>query len=260
MFPNLYSFYVERKIRQHFAKAEALDLDFAAEDPSDLEDFTIELEAYQERQDERRKTIDDKAKSCLFVITVSTTLMLAGLSFVKEGKISFGYPLLILIGLGTAFFIVSVITSVKAMNVIPLNITHPNDWIVSSNGDKPITIKKPDKTHLLYRITMLNDYELNIRANFVSATLTGIRNGVLLLSLAFGFAILNLGNQIKYAGSTSESETPRSSGAKENKSDNIEVVQPRGQQSKVVAHDKDTAVNTSNANNKEPQRKRKPAQ
>lgn len=205
--PNLYSFYAERKIRRQIKAFNDANTSFTSPEPGDLQDFTKELEAYQMRQDERRKTIDEKAKSSLLAVTVATTLMLSGLTLIKERKISFGYLLLLLIVTAIAYFTASAITAVRALNLSPLNITHPQDWIDAENAEGPTAIKKPERTSLLYSIVSRNDFELNIRANFVSATLTAIRNGVFFLSLAFTIAILNLGNQVRYTASDVQLET-----------------------------------------------------
>jgi len=149
--------------------------------------------------------------------------MLAGLNLVKEGKVSFGYPLLILIILGSAFFLFSAITSVKALGFAPFNVSHPHDWVSNKDNRSVVRLKKPDKTQLLYRIIELNDYELNIRANYVSATLTGIRNGVILLSLASGVALLNLGNQITYTQTTSVKNPTSSITAEQDNSKGVET-------------------------------------
>lgn len=77
-------------MRRAWQESNSKDLEFESQRPADLNEFTDELETYLSRQDDRKKTIDDKAKSCLLVITVSATVALAGLNLFKEGPLLFG--------------------------------------------------------------------------------------------------------------------------------------------------------------------------
>src|SRR5919205_91144 len=199
VYPNLYAFHAKRKIQRKIAEMESNESRFSVGPELDLDSFLDELKDYAKREDDRKKVIDDKAKSSLLIITISSTLMLTGLTLIKEGKIHFRLPLLVIIFLGITYFVLSAITSVVALSPLAFYGSHPDEWIKEVNGKQTLTeLKKLDRIHRLYYDIKLNEYVLNIRNNFVSATLIGIRNGVLLLSLAFGIALSNIGNQVKY--------------------------------------------------------------
>lgn len=188
LFANLYAFYIERKMRKNAHKANSAELEFASQRPADLSEFTNDLETYLSRQDERKKTIDDKAKSCLLVITVSATVALAGLNLLKDGTFLIGYWTVVFLISGAAYFVLSAITAVKALVAVGLATPHPNDWIQKADNAQ-LTVTKPDKTYLFFVIAAGNDVELNIRANYLTATLIGLRNGSILLTIALGVAL-----------------------------------------------------------------------
>ncbi|HKP46313.1 MAG TPA: hypothetical protein VJT50_06915 [Pyrinomonadaceae bacterium] len=86
-----------------------------------------------------------------------------------------------------AYFVLSAITAIKALVAVGLATPHPDDWVHSDNGQ--VTVTKPDKTYLFYVIAKGNDNELNIRANYLTATLVGLRNGSVLLTIALALAV-----------------------------------------------------------------------
>jgi hypothetical protein len=127
--------------------------------------------------------------------------------------------------LGAIYFLLSAITAVKALVVVGFATPHPNDWIRNREASKPLTIEKPDKTYLLYVITTQNDIELNIRANYLDATLLGLRNGVILLSVALGAALFDVNKQNSYINSPSGPQTT-SSPASPKTPQNTEAILP----------------------------------
>ncbi|HEU0144129.1 MAG TPA: hypothetical protein VFQ47_05030 [Nitrososphaera sp.] len=201
IYPNIYAFHAQRKIKRkiELLKQEGLSLVIPPNKDLDLDAFSVELKEYQNQENDRGKVIDDKAKSSLIVVTLSITVMLAGLNFIKDAKITFGYPLFILVLLGVTYLVISGITAVKALNISEFFTLHPDDWL-EQGQDKPtiIGLQRIPRIKMLYAVIKANELALTIRTNFVDATFIGIRNGITLLALAFIIAVGNIGNQVRF--------------------------------------------------------------
>lgn len=214
IFPHIYAFHAQGKLRKKLDQLKQAGVNLVIPDSKvlDLEAFIAELKEYQDRENDRKKIIDDKAKSSLFVVTLSITVILAGLNFIKDGKVTFGPPLLLLVILGIVYFVLSGITAVRALNVHEFYTLHPDDWIAQDEGKPTVqSLQKLDRIKLLYTAIKANELALNIRTNFVDATFIGIRNGIMLLSLAFIIAVGNIGNQVRYTESLKNENSKYSS-------------------------------------------------
>jgi hypothetical protein len=139
IYPNLYAFYVGRKIRGQIDDLESKAPHFSVGPDLDLDKALNELKEYVKREDDRKKVIDDKAKSSLLVITISSTILLTGLNLIKEGKISFRWPLLVIVLLGVIYFVLSAISSVEALTFSAFYGSYPDDWIIEIDEKKTIT-------------------------------------------------------------------------------------------------------------------------
>ncbi|MDQ3820799.1 MAG: hypothetical protein M3362_24365 [Acidobacteriota bacterium] len=222
IFPNIYAFYAQRKLRRKIYQLQQKGVNLVIPDNKelDLEAFIAELKDYQDKEDDRKKAIDDKAKSSLFVITLSLTVILAGLNFLKDGKATFRTPLLLLVILGIAYFVLSGITAVRALNVREFFALHPDDWIEQAQ-DQPtvVGLQKLDRIKWLYTAIKANEPALNIKTNFVDATFVGIRNGLVLLSLAFVIAVGNIGNQVRFIESPKSGDSVQSNSNRDSRQD-----------------------------------------
>lgn len=201
VFPHFYAFHAQSKIKRKIARLweEGLNLIIANNKGLDLDAFREELEASQDRENDRKKTIEDKAKSCLFIVTLSITVMLGGINFVKDGKVTFRLPLLLLVISGVVYLVLSGVTAVQALNIREFYTLHPDDWIEEGQGRRAVVgLQRLNRIKMLYAVIKANELVLNIRTNFVHAAFIGIRNGIILLALAFIIAVGNIGNQVRF--------------------------------------------------------------
>jgi hypothetical protein len=202
IYPNIYAFLAQRKIKRRIEQLKQKGLNLVIPDSKelDLDEFNKELEEYRDSENDRKKVIDDKAKSSLFVVTLSITVILAGLNFIKDGKVTFRPPLLLLMIVGVAYFVLSAITAVRALNVREFYTLGPDDWIDQAQEQPTVmSLQKLTRVKMLYAAVKANELTLNIKTNFVDATFIGIRNGIILLSLAFIIAVGNIGNQVQFS-------------------------------------------------------------
>lgn len=70
-----------------------------------MDEFFEIVKKHHEKEFERKGVIEDKAKSSLFIVTLSITLILGSLSFVNSDKIMFPKFLLIFLIMGVIYII-----------------------------------------------------------------------------------------------------------------------------------------------------------
>jgi len=224
-FPHFYAFHAQSKIKRKIARLreEGLNLVIPNNKELDLDAFKEELGASQARENDRKKIIEDKAKSSLFIVTLSITVMLGGINFVKDGKATFRLPLLLLVILGVVYLVLSGVTAVQALNIREFYTLHPDDWIEHGQGRRAVVgLQRTNRIKMLYAVIKANELVLNIRTNFVRATFIGIRNGIILLALAFIIAVGNIGNQIRFnepLGSEATKEAGHGAGPNQTQTD-----------------------------------------
>jgi hypothetical protein len=198
IFGNLYAFFKDHTVRKQIKALQTRELPFETESDADLAMTLTELEVYCESEDERRKAIDDKAKSSLTIITLSVTIILAGFGFMKDGASIAGTWVITPLILSLIYFVLSAITSVVALTPTAFFVDSLDDRIKLDAGKYKIIKVEPDvRIPAIYNRIRLNQLALMIRSNYVSATWTGIRNGIILLAAAYMMAALGGGVVVK---------------------------------------------------------------
>jgi hypothetical protein len=150
--PLPYAFYAEKKLNTKLQELRGERCYMTPDKDADLNAVVDDLMRYHTLENDRKKSIDDKAKSALFIITLSSTIMLGGLTLVKGSEISFGVPLLLTISAGVVCFVQSGIASVIALSSRAFYGPNVVDQIKKVDGEykiKPPT--KLDQAYLLYR-------------------------------------------------------------------------------------------------------------
>lgn len=184
LFPLCNLWRVDESIDRRIKKIDnnySVDISKSKDRQKDIEILEKELRF----QLERKKGIEDKAKSILFAITLTVTILIFSINSLKLSYNNwFDYiPLLILI---TSVFnlVVSACMSLKALEL------KEYDYLFIIKNDDKIQkiafIKDDDKTLLsnAIKIKALNDLRITKIANYVSIAYSSIRNGVI------GFALV----------------------------------------------------------------------
>ncbi|MCC8199661.1 MAG: hypothetical protein LIP06_14140 [Tannerellaceae bacterium] len=145
----------------------------------------IELQRELKSQLERKKGIEDKAKSILFAITLTVTILIFSINSLK---LSYNYWLdylsLALLLFSVSCLIVSACLSLKALEVKEYN------FLLTSKSDdetKKVELINDDEEATLInalKAKTLNDWRIIKISNYVSIAYSSIRNGIV------GFAIV----------------------------------------------------------------------
>lgn len=173
--------YIDRKIRE-IDNNYSVDIPKSVDKKKYIEILKKELKA----QLERKKGIEDKAKSILFAITLTVTILIFSLNSLKLSYNNwFDYiPLSILI-ISVFCLIVSACLSLKA-----LELKEYNYLFVIKNDDNSQKIElniQEDETAVLVdaiKVKVLNDFRIIKIGNYVSIAYSSIRNGII------GFALV----------------------------------------------------------------------
>lgn len=191
--PNLYTFLAEKILRDRIRKLEEKEFNVEINKDQDTNEFIEELKEYHQKEVNRKKIIEDKAKASLFIIVLSTTLILGSLGFIEEGGVIFKFHILLILIIGVIYLLLSGITSIKALNIRKFYDVYLDNRVKETKGKlNVLSLNKEDRISQLYKIIKLNQLMTIIRSNYVYATFVGIRNGIILISLFFVIVVCNV--------------------------------------------------------------------
>lgn len=145
--------------------------------------LTVEtLEKLQQKEMERRKTIEDKAKITIAGITIAITFLSSGIaiinslndSFILQNK-AYSIILLTIFIISFVYFVSSGISALKALNLTVIYDIYLNDELDLADKGLSVRLSKMVKNlQLNYNITPQKE-------NSLSASYQDIKNGILLL-------------------------------------------------------------------------------
>jgi hypothetical protein len=172
--------YIDGKIKE-IDNNYSVDISKSVDKQKDIELLEKELKA----QLERKKGIEDKAKSILFAITLTVTILIFSINSLKLSYNNwFDYIPLSILTISVFCLIVSACMSLKALELKEYNYLFviKND----DNAQKIELIKNDEETALADAIKTktLNDFRITKIGNYVSSAYSLIRNGVI------GFALV----------------------------------------------------------------------
>src|SRR5690606_38096725 len=123
VFPGVYASYVNRKISVIYEKQKKLNIDVSAI-KKNKEKYISELENELKNQYERKTKTEDKAKSLLFIISLSITAITFSLNYIKgtsNQMIS-----IIFISLSIMYFVFAGIRALQTLNIKEFHILQPD--------------------------------------------------------------------------------------------------------------------------------------
>jgi len=172
----LADFLAAMKGERNFRKTQSELLSTLEDNPPtspEIGDTTIA--SHTDREGARRKSLEEKARSNLTVVSVCSTLVFAGLSFlIGQGITVRPHTRIILVTLfllQVAYFAGSVVCALKALQIT-------RTWVVSTDEERqPADFLRG----LRLRYLELNELETNIKANWTSVSFTCLRNAVISL-------------------------------------------------------------------------------
>lgn len=162
------------------------------------------ITSHTDREVARRKSLEEKARSNLTVVSVCSTLVFAGLTFLTRQGIVAGMftrsALLISFFFSVLYFVVGVICALRALQIT-------RTWIVNLD-DEHQAFGKMRELQLGY--LELNTLETNIKANWTSVSFSCLRNAVISLLVFAGIVVLLIMHPAKLAATTTLPEATAS--------------------------------------------------
>lgn len=166
------------------------DFKFKINETEDKKELISFLEEYRQREINRKDVIEDKAKSSLFVITLSITFLTGVLKIIGEINIIS----LIYIIIGLSYFVLSGITAVEAIIPKPYYDIYFGDKFetkVLKDHKIKIKINKEQEIQALYKNVILNEFVIMKKTNYTDATFRGIVLGTFFISASLMLLLFN---------------------------------------------------------------------
>src|SRR5579871_3593262 len=180
IFPGFYATYANNIVSKIYEKQQNFEVDIVAISGHE-KDYVEQIKADLKEQHDRKKIIEDKAKSLLFMITVSITAITFSLNYLNTLEINiYQIIALLILGLSIFDFVFGAIRAIQTLNIRKFHLIQ-TEVEVTDNSYK-LLIKKTESDFLkeLIRSKQQNDL-INIRlSNYTYASFTLIRNGIIL--------------------------------------------------------------------------------
>lgn len=190
LIPHLCAIQDEKEINKKIDIIKKFDYNIKMkEDLGELNNF---LQEYRLREMNRKDIIEDKAKSSLFVITLSITVLIGILKFVGENDIINATTMLYLI-IGLIYFVLSGITAVEAIVPKPFNdiyLAHKMGYVELEEHEIFIKTTKETEIKKIYKNIRLNEFVIMKKTNYTEATFRGIIVGTLFIAASFIIMII----------------------------------------------------------------------
>lgn len=185
--PIVPAYAAAKKLRVKVEVAKQVGFDVEVIDDANKENLKTDLQEIYSSEEDRKKVLEDKAKSILFVITISSSLILGSVGVLKDGIFSQHSFLFVAFAIGILFFVLSGVASIAALNVDGFHKIILNNYINKSEDGQVflVDIGDDDKIAILYQCIYLNEIILCIKSNFVHAAYILVRNALVLILLFF---------------------------------------------------------------------------
>lgn len=191
IFPGFYATYANKIVAENYDKQHYFDVDLTAITAGQEQAYIEQVKADLKEQHDRKKIIEDKAKSLLFIITVSITAITFSLTYLNTLEINVPQTIaLILLGVSILYFVLGTIRALQTLNIRKFHVIQTAIEITDINYK--LSAKKNDTDFLkeLIKSKQQNDL-INIQlSNYTYASFTLIRNGIVLFVSFFIMTIL----------------------------------------------------------------------
>ncbi len=189
IFPGYYASRSNKKVKKKYNEQENYDVNLD-DITGDKQEYIDLVKADLKEQHDRKKIIEEKAKSLLFIIAVSVTAITFSLLYLKSIEYNL-YQLIALVFLGISilYFVQGVIKALQTLNIRKFHIIQ-TDVEISNNSYK-LTKKKSDEDFLkeLIKSKQQNDLINILLSNYAFASFNLIRNGIIFFTLFFAATI-----------------------------------------------------------------------
>lgn len=188
--PGVYSTYANKIVSKNYDKQQNFEVDLTAIATGQEKDYIEQVKSDLKEQHDRKKAIEDKSKSLLFIIAVSITAITFSLTYLNSITFnSFQIVALVFLGISILYFIRGVIKALQTLNIRQFHVIQAEVDI--TDQDYKLSPKKsaPDFLKELIKNKQQNDL-INIRlSNHTFASFNLIRNGIIFFVAFFGTTI-----------------------------------------------------------------------
>ena len=190
IFPGYYAVYSNKLVTKKYEEIQNYEVDITAISQEKEKYYIEQVKIDIKEQYDRKKNIEDKSKSLLFIIAVSITAITFSLTYLNSISFSvFQFIALVFLGISIIYFIQGAIKALQTVNVRQFHVIQVE---VETNEQKfKLSAKKPDADFLkdLIKSKQLNDL-INIRlSNYTYASFNLIRNGIIFFAIFFATTI-----------------------------------------------------------------------
>lgn len=187
LIPILPAYAAAKKLFVKLEVAKQVGFDIEVMEDANKDNLKADLQAIYSSEEERKKVLEDKAKSILFVITISSSLILGSVGVLRDGIFPQHKFLFVVFAIGISYFVLSGVACIASLNIRGFHKIVLNDYIRKSENGQIFLgdIDDDDKIALLYQCSYLNEMILCIKSNFVDAAYILVRNALILILLFF---------------------------------------------------------------------------
>lgn len=186
IFPGFYAAYANKIVTKNYDKQRNFDVDLTAITTGQEKEYIEQVKVDLKEQHDRKKIIEDKAKSLLFIITVSITAITFSLTYLYSLEINVPQTIaLFFLGVSILYFVLGTIRALQTLNIRKFHVIQTDIEITDDNYK--LSAKKTDTNFLkeLIKSKQQNDL-INVQlSNYAYASFTLIRNGIILFVCFF---------------------------------------------------------------------------
>lgn len=195
IFPGYYAIYSNKLVAKRYEEIQNYEVDLSTISQDQEKYYIEQVKLDIKEQYDRKKIIEDKSKSLLFIIAVSITAITFSLTYLNSIILSaFQFIALSFLGISILYFIQGAIKALQTVNVRQFHVIQVEVETIEQKFKLSAKKSDPDFLKDLIKSKQLNDL-INIRlSNYTYASYNLIRNGIIFF--AFFFATTILGNYV----------------------------------------------------------------
>lgn len=188
--PGFYAAYANKIVSKNYEKQQNFEVDITDIPLGKEKDYIDQVNAELKEQHDRKKIIEDKAKSLLFIIAVSITAITFSLNYLNSLIFNlYQIIALVFLGISILYFVFGVIRALQTLNIRQFHVIQAEIKITEQNYVLIEKKKEDDFLKELIKSKQLNDL-INIQlSNYTYASFNLIRNGIVLFVVFFGVTI-----------------------------------------------------------------------
>lgn len=189
--PGFHAGRSNRKVESIYESRKDFEVDLTAIGSWREKEYIEQIKLDLKQQHERKKIIEDKVKSLLFIIAVSITAITFSLNYLQSITYnSYQIIALFFLGVSVLYFVQGVVRALQVLNIRQFHIVQAEVEITEKNYR--LLAKKSDSSFLreLIKSKQQNDL-INIRlSNYAFASFNLIRNGVIFFVVFFAVTVV----------------------------------------------------------------------